>query len=94
MKIEIEYLKKPHKFFAKNSHILTRTQSSQLIIKAIKKIVLNENINVDVKNLKGNLKEYYRVRQGKVRILFELQNNKIIVKAIVNDIDFRGDVYK
>ncbi|KIM13013.1 MAG: hypothetical protein KU38_02935 [Sulfurovum sp. FS08-3] len=94
MKIEIEYLKKPHKFFAKNSHILTKAQSNQLIIKAIKKILLIEDINVDVKNLKGNLKDYYRVRQGKVRILFEFQNNTIIIKAIVNDIDFRGDVYK
>jgi len=94
MKIEIEYLKKPEKFFAKNSHILSKENSNQLIIKGIKKVVLNEDINVDIKKLQGNLSQYYRIRRSKIRILVELQNNTVIVKAIVNDIDFRGDVYK
>jgi mRNA interferase RelE/StbE len=93
MRIEIEYLKKSQKFFAKNSHLLSKSNSSQLIVKAIKKILLHEDINVDIKKLQGNLSNYYRIRQGKIRILFELDNDKIIVKAIVNDIDFRGDVY-
>jgi len=93
MNLEIEYLKKPEKFFAKNSSVLSKDETNNLIGKAVKKIVLQEIINIDVKKLKGNLSRYYRIRQGKVRILFELLNNKIIVKAIVNDIDFRGDVY-
>jgi len=93
MNLEIEYLKKPEKFFAKNSRVLSKDETNNLIGKAVKKIVLQEIINIDVKKLKGNLSRYYRIRQGKVRILFELLNNKIIVKAIVNDIDFRGDVY-
>jgi len=36
----------------------------------------------------------YEVRNGKIRILFELENNEIKIIAIINDIDFRGDVYK
>jgi len=60
----------------------------------VKKIIKNEDINIDVKRLKGKLHDYYRVRQGKVRILFELIHDQIIIKAVVTDIDFRGDVYK
>ncbi|MFK5975126.1 MAG: hypothetical protein QM493_01340 [Sulfurovum sp.] len=93
MKLEIEYLKKSEKFFLKNNNILSKVDSTNLIIKAVKKLILKENINIDIKKLKGNLSRYHRIRQGKVRILFELINNKIIIKAIVMDIDFRGDVY-
>jgi len=94
MKIEIQYLKKADKFFTKNSTTLTKQKSNQLIIKAIQKIVLKKDINIDVKQLKGNLQNFYRIRQGKTRILFEIINNQIIIKAIVYDVDFRGDIYK
>lgn len=94
MNLEIVYLKKTDKFFSKNSNILTKEKSNKLIIKAVEKIILNKDINIDLKQLKGNLQKYYRIRQGKIRILFELINDKIIIQALVNDIDFRGDVYK
>jgi len=94
MKIELIYLKKADKFFIKNSHIITKDESKQLVIKALKKIFKNEKSNLDIKRLKGKLKNYYRIRQGKVRILFELVKDKIIIKAIVTDIDFRGSIYK
>jgi len=94
MNLEIIYLKKTDKFFSKNSNTLTKEKSNKLIIKAVKKITLNEDINIDLKQLKGNFQNYYRIRQGKVRILFELMNDKIIIQALVNDIDFRGDIYK
>jgi len=94
LKLEITYLKRADKFFSKNSDTLSKEKSNELIIKAVRKIVLNENTNIDLKKLKGELQSYYRIRQGKFRILFELNNNQIIISAIVNDIDFRGDVYK
>jgi len=94
MTLEVQYLKRADKFFAKNSHTLSKEKSTQHIIKSIKKIVLKEDINIDVKQLKGNFKNHYRVRMGKIRILFELENNEVKIIAIVNDIDFRGDVYK
>ena len=49
---------------------------------------------MDVKRLKGKLKDFYRIRDGKVRILFELKNDEIKIIAIITDIDFRGEIYK
>ena len=43
---------------------------------------------------KYEFKTYYRIRFSKVRILFELINNEITIITIINDIDFRGGVYK
>ena len=94
MKLEIIYLKKADKFFIKNSNILSKIKVKELIIKAVKKIIKKEDINIDVKRLQGNLNNFYRIRSGKIRILFELENNEIKIIAIINDIDFRGDVYK
>ena len=93
MNLEIEYLKKADKFFIKNSATLSKEKSKELIIKSVKKILQNEDTNVDVKQLKGTLQKYYRIRSGKVRILFELIDGQITVTAIVNDVDFRGNVY-
>ena len=94
MKLEIIYLKKADKFFIKNSNILSKIKVKELIIKAVKKIIKKEDINIDLKRLQGNLNNFYRIRSGKIRILFELENNEIKIIAIINDIDFRGDVYK
>ena len=93
MNLEIEYLKKADKFFIKNSATLSKEKSKELIIKSVKKILQNEDTNVDVKQLKGTLQKYYRIRSGKVRILFELIDGQITVTAIVNDVEFRGNVY-
>jgi mRNA-degrading endonuclease RelE of RelBE toxin-antitoxin system len=94
MNLEILYLKKADRFFIKNSHTISKEKTNELIIKSIKKILINEDVNIDVKQLKGVHQKYYRIRSRKVRILFELINNKIKVTAIVNDIDFRGSIYK
>jgi len=51
-----------------------------------------EKINVDVKKLKGNWEGYYRLRKGKLRIIFEV--NKDDKSIYVERIDFRGEVYK
>ena len=93
MNLEIEYLKKANKFFIKNSATLSKEKSKELIIKSVKKILQNKDTNVDVKQLKGNLQKYYRIRSGKVRILFKLIDGQITVTAIVNDVEFRGNVY-
>ncbi len=51
-----------------------------------------EKINVNVKKLKGNWEGYYRLRKGKLRIIFEV--NKDDKSIYVERIDFRGEVYK
>lgn len=94
MNLEIQYLKKVDKFFSKNSHILTKEKTKLLIVKSIKKMILKEDLNIDVKQLKGTLSNYYRIRFGKIRILFELKNEEIKIITIVTDVDFRGDIYK
>ncbi len=94
MNLEVQYLKKSDKFFSKNSHILSKEKTKNLVIKSVKKILFGEDINIDVKRLKGNFENYYRIRSGKIRILFELIDEEIKVITIVYDVDFRGDVYK
>jgi hypothetical protein len=44
MNLEIIYLKKADKFFLKNNNLLNKEKSKQLIIKAVQKIVKNEDV--------------------------------------------------
>ncbi len=94
MILVIEYLKKAEKFLGKNQQAFSKEKVDTLIIKAVKKIIKNEDINIDVKQLQSNFKGFYRIRSGKVRILFEMVDNNIKIIAIINDIDFRGNIYK
>ena len=94
MNLKIRYLKKAKVFLTKNSHLLSEAKVDSLLILAAKKIFLKEDNIVDLKQLKGSLKKFYRIRVNKIRILFEVENNEIQIIMIVNDIDFRGDIYK
>ena len=76
------------------AHLLSEEKVDSLLILAAKKIFLKEDNIVDLKQLKGSLKKFYRIRVNKIRILFEVENNEIQIIMIVNDIDFRGDIYK
>jgi len=93
MNLKIIYLKTATKFLQKN-HILNKTEVDNLIIKAVKKIKFNEDIKIDLKKLKGELSDFYRIRKGKIRILFKLIDNEVIIEIIINNINFRGDIYK
>lgn len=92
--LKITYLKKAAKFLGKNSHILTESDVDELIIKSVKKKFYFMDINIDLKELKGSFQNKYRIRKGNIRIIVEMINEEIIIEAIINDIDFRGDVYK
>ena len=94
MNLKIRYLKKAKVFLKKNSHLLSEEKVDSLLILAAKKIFLKEDNIVDLKQLKGSLKKFYRIRVNKIRILFEVEKNEIQNIMIVNDIDFRGDIYK
>jgi len=88
MKWEISYSHDAGKFLDKESF---HRQIKNELINFLKRIE-GENINVDVKKLKGSWKGFYRIRKGKIRIIFSVDyENKIL---FVNKIDFRGDVYK
>lgn len=76
----IELLKNVEKFIKKQSKDIQRR-----IIIAIYK--LSEG---DVKKLKG-YENYYRLRVGDIRIIFEKEDDKL--KIIVIDIGNRGQIY-
>ena len=92
--IKITYLKKAQKFLLKNSNLIQESEVDTLMILAIKKKIYKQNNNLDIKDLKNNLKGKYRVRKGKIRIIFELRDEELIIETIVEDIDFRGNIYR
>ena len=54
--------------------------------------LLGESINIDVKKLKGEWKGYFRIRKGRLRIIFSIDTSHRSI--YVERIDFRGDAYK
>lgn len=92
--IKLTYLKKSKKFLDKNVSVITENQVDELIIKFIKRHFYNIDINVDYKQLQGNLKDTFRIRKGNIRIIVKVIDDEIIIEAIIEDIGFRGDVYK
>ena len=91
--LRITYLKKAEKFLAKNSATIKESDTDELIILAVKRKLFNMDVNIDLKALKGSLKGKFRVRKGKVRIIFEITENEVIIESIIEDIDFRGNIY-
>jgi len=94
MNLEFIYSKRVDKFLSKNSHLLDKVTVRKLLIKAVRKIILREDVNIDIKKLKGELNHLHRIRQNKIRILFEIKDNEIIIQLFVEDIDFRGNLLK
>lgn len=43
--------------------------------------------------LKGNRTGYFRIKRGEIRIIFSFLKGEIL-QVIVNDIGFRGNIYK
>lgn len=93
MKLRIDYSRQAQKFLDQNRAVLTVAQVDMLIAKAMKKLLKIENTNIDVQALKGNRRGSYRIRSGKVRVIFSYQNGVVMVVAVVA-IDFRGSIYQ
>ena len=93
MKLRIDYSRQAQKFLDHNGTVLTVAQVDMLITKAMKKLLKMENTNIDVQALRGDRRGSYRIRTGKVRIIFSYQSGVVMVVAVVA-IDFRGGVYK
>jgi mRNA interferase RelE/StbE len=92
--IKLTYLKKAKKFLDKNKNIITENEVDELVIKFIKKQFFNLDMNIDCRQMQGVLKNYYRIRKGNIRIIVQANNNEIIIEAIIENIGFRGDIYK
>jgi mRNA interferase RelE/StbE len=88
MKWTIHYSKEAKKFMEEHNIVYELREELKNFLRKLR----GEKINVDVKKLKGNWEGYYRLRKGKVRIIFEV--NKDDKSIYVERIDFRGEVYK
>ncbi len=92
--IKLTYLKKATKFLVKHSSVITEDQVDALVIKFIKRKVYHLDENIDYKQMSGAIDNVYRIRKGNIRIIVTLEDNEVIIEAIITDIGFRGDVYK
>jgi len=92
--IKLTYLKCAKKFLDKNKNSITETQVDELLVKFIKSKFYGMDINIDYKKLQGEVDELYRIRKGNIRIIVSVKDNEILIEVIVEDIGFRGDIYK
>jgi mRNA-degrading endonuclease RelE of RelBE toxin-antitoxin system len=93
MNLKISYSKEADKFLKRNRDNISEDDVDSLIIMAIRKILKIEELPVDLKKLKGKYRGSFRIRKGDIRIVFSLKKEDTPV-AFVQDIDFRGNVYK
>ena len=92
MKIRILYRKESEKFLQKNSNVITEDKVDKLLKSAARLIIFKENINIDLKKMKSTVQNLFRIRNGKVRIIFKVLKNDIVILT-VEDIGFRGNIY-
>ncbi|MFA5453862.1 MAG: hypothetical protein WC272_00920 [Sulfurimonas sp.] len=92
--LKLTYLKKSKKFLDKHKDTIYESEIDELVIKFIKSRFYKIEQNIDYKALQGYNVNYYRIRKGNIRIIVQVVNNEIIIEAIIEDIGFRGDVYK
>ena len=88
MKWRIEYSRDADKFIEKqNIRVEVTGELKKFLIK-----MQGGNVNLNLKKLTGHWAGYYRLRKGKIRVIFEI--DKIEKNLFIEKVDFRGDVYK
>ena len=70
---------------------ITEDEIIEIIRKTVRKFQ-GENINIDIRKLKGEWLGFYRIRKGNLRIITEFNFDKC--SALIEVIDWRGNVYK
>jgi len=88
MKWEIGFSREAEKFLKREN---IRSEAVAEITKFLKRMKA-EPLSVDVKKLKGDWQGFYRIRKGKLRIIFELNFEEHLI--YVARVDHRGGVYK
>ncbi len=85
----VSFSKKAEKFLEQNK--LSKKDTFILVRDAIRKFQ-GEDINIDIKKLKGEWQGFYRIRKGELRIIveFNFDNSSVFIEAI----DWKGGVYK
>jgi mRNA interferase RelE/StbE len=85
----IDFSKESLEFLKKNN--LEETLIIEKVKLALRKF-RGENLNINIKKLRGVWEGFYRIRFGKLRIIceFQFENYRVYVERI----DWRGQVYK
>lgn len=92
MTLKILYKKIATKFISKNK--ISKDEVDSLVVKSMKKIIKKEDINIDLKKLVTNEQELFRIRKGNIRIIFSFDLDGNVVVCLVENIGYRGDIYK
>lgn len=89
MEWEISLSRQAEKFLARNH--LTDGFVTEQVSKAIRKFS-GETVPLDIRQLTGVWLGHYRIRSGKIRIIFaiDFHGRKVMVEVV----DFRGNAYK
>lgn len=80
------------KFLTNPSNPISKSEAQVHLLDAIRKLTREEEKNIDVRKMKGQLKGWYRVRIGKIRIVFLFEEGEIRIVR-VDRADYRGNVY-
>ena len=88
MKCRIDYSRNAEKFIESQN---IRADVSEQLKRFLMKMK-GGNVNIDLRKLSGEWEGYYRLRKGRLRIIFEIDKKDQVL--FVDRIDFRGDVYK
>lgn len=89
----ISYSKEADKFLRKNTSAIAESEIETLVAAAVRKILKKEASSIDLKKMKGKYRGSFRIRKGDIRIIFSLKKGGNL-EALINDIDFRGNIYK
>jgi mRNA interferase RelE/StbE len=89
MKWYIDFSADSLKFLKRNN--LTEEFIIEKIRFALRKFQ-GEDVNVDIKKLKGEWEGFYRIRVGRLRIIVEFQFE--YYRVYIEEIDWRGSAYK
>ena len=93
IQFRFDFSRQCEKFLGKNAHVLDKETVKTLIADAILTMHGKRISSVDVKRLKGEFADCFRIRKGNIRIIFRYENGEIIV-VLVTAIGFRGNVYE
>ena len=79
------------RFLISNKTKIGEEEIFDLIRKSLLKF-RGENINIDIKKLKGEWEGFFRIRKGELRVIVEFDFENFT--ALIEQIDWRGNAYK
>jgi mRNA-degrading endonuclease RelE of RelBE toxin-antitoxin system len=88
MKWNIEYSRDADRFIDKQDIRAEVREQLEFFLRKMR----GESISIDVKKLKGEWKGYFRIRKGRLRVIFSVDFNDRVL--YVERVDFRGKAYK